>query len=207
MQESQRGKHERRPIIDTGGAISRGVQGSVVMRGPLRRSSLPGTLSRGSFPGGQSRSSPVRRGGRSGARLLVIAAVLFMAYWLAGTYRLEILERLPASYPILKALGYDVEQPVGFGLRAEVVQVDRYRDDTQAANLLINGVLTNSRSERVSLPRLRLVITSSRHAPITVIAEPPQPSLGPGASTRFEVRYKTGVTLFDVKVRVSFEKN
>ncbi len=197
MRERQRNKHEKRPVIDGDSVSARDAQGPVVMRGPLRR---------GPFPG-QSRRSPVRRDGGSGARLLVIAGLLFVLYWLAGMYRVEIVERLPASYPILKALGYDVEQPVGFGLRAEVVRVDRFRDDTQAANLLINGVLTNTRSERVSIPRLRLVITSSRHAPMTVVAEPPQPSLGPGERTRFEVRYKTGATLFDVNVRVSFEKN
>ncbi len=198
MREMQRRKHEKRPIVDTGSVVSRGGEGSITMRGPLRRNP---------FPGAPSRGSPVRRGGRSGARLLVIAGLLFVLYWLAGMYRVEIVERLPASYPILKALGYDVEQPVGFGLRAEVVKVDRFRDDTQAATLLINGVLTNTRSERVSIPRLRLVITSSRHAPMTVVAEPPQPSLGPGERARFEVRYKTGVTLFDVNVRLSFEKN
>src|SRR5689334_9469046 len=117
MRKRQQGKHEKRPVVDTGGVISRSTQDSIVMRGPLR-----GGPRRGSPLGGRpARGGPVRRGGRSGAGLLVLAGLLFAAYWLAGTYRLEIVERLPASYPILKALGYDVEQPAGFGLRAEVV--------------------------------------------------------------------------------------
>ena len=187
MREKHRGKNERRPVIDTGSVVSRGSSGSVIMRGPVR-------------------GGPIRRRGRSGARFLVFVAFLFGLYWLAGTFRHEIVERLPAAYPILKAMGYEVEEPAGFGLRAEVLRTDRYRDELQAAHLLINGVISNSRGERVSIPRLRLVITSSRHPPMTVIAEPPQQTLGPRQRTRFEVRHKTGVTLFDVRVRVGFEK-
>ena len=188
MQRHQRrGKNERRPVIDQGSVVARGGSGSVIMRGPARAGS-------------------VRRGGRSGVRFLVFVAVLFGLYWLVGSFRAEIVERFPAAYPILKAVGYEVEEPAGFGLRAEVLRTDRYRDELQAAHLLINGVVSNSRNERVSIPRLRLVISSSRHPDIVVIAEPPQPSLGPRERTRFEVRHKTGATLFDVRVRVSFEK-
>lgn len=187
MRHQQRGKNEKRPVIDTVGVVSRGGSGSVIMRGPVR-------------------GGPVRRGGRSGIRFLVFIGFLFALYWLAGSFRNEIVERLPAAYPVLKAMGYDVAEPAGFGLRAEVLRVDRYRDELQSAHLLINGMVVNARSERVQVPRLRLVITSSRHPPMTVIADAPQPSLGPGERTRFEVRHKTGVTLFDVKVSVSFEK-
>lgn len=187
MRHHRRGQHEKRPVIDTGSVVSRGSSGSVIMRGPAR-------------------GGPVRRRGRSGARFLVFVAFLFGLYWLAGTFRHEIVERLPAAYPVLTALGYQVEEPAGFGLRAEVLRVDRYRDELQSAHLLINGVISNSRGERVAIPRLRLVITSSRHAPMTVTAEPPQQSLGPRERTRFEVRHKTGATLFDVRVRVTFEK-
>jgi hypothetical protein len=187
MREKRRGKNERRPVIDSGGVVARGGSGSVIMRGPARGGS-------------------VRRGGGGGARFLVFIAFLFGLYWLVGSFRHEIVERIPAAYPILKAVGYEVEQPAGFGLRAEVLRTDRYRDETQAAYLLINGVVTNSTGERVSIPRLRLVISSSRHPDMVVTADPPQASLGPRERTRFEVRHKTGVTLFDVRVRVSFEK-
>jgi hypothetical protein len=187
MQNHRKGKHAKRPVIDSGTVVSRGSSGSVIMRGPVR-------------------GGPVRRRGRSGARFLVFVAFLFGLYWLAGSFRHEIVERLPAAYPVLKALGYEVEQPAGFGLRAEVLRVDRYRDELQAAHLLINGMIVNSRGERMQVPRLRLVITSSRHAPITITADPPQQTLGPRERTRFEVRHKTGATLFDVKVRVTFEK-
>ena len=187
MQHHRKGKHEKRPVIDSGSVVARVGSGSVIMRGPARGGS-------------------VRRGGRSGVRFLVFVAFLFGLYWLAGTFRHEIVERLPAAYPVLKAMGYEVEEPAGFGLSAEVLRTDRYRDELQSAHLLINGVIANSRGERVTIPRLRLVITSSRHPPMTVIAEPPQQTLGPRERTRFEVRHKTGVTLFDVRVRVSFEK-
>jgi len=187
MRHHRRGQHEKRPVIDTGSVVSRGSTGSVIMRGPAR-------------------GGPIRRRGRSGARFLIFVAFLFGLYWLAGSFRHEIVERLPASYPVLKALGYEVEEPAGFGLRAEVLRVDRYRDELQAAHLLINGMIVNTRSERMRAPRLRLVITSSRHPPMTVMADAPQPTLGPRERARFEVRHKTGVTLFDVKVRVGFEK-
>lgn len=187
MRDRRRGKNEKRPVIDTGSVVSRGNTGSVIMRGPVR-------------------GGPVNRRGRSGARFLVFVAFLFGLYWLAGSFRHEIVERVPAAYPMLKAIGYEVEEPAGFGLRAEVLRTDRYRDELQAAHLLINGMIVNTRGERVQIPRLRLVITSSRHAPITITADPPQQTLGPRERTRFEVRHRTGATLFDVRVRVSFEK-
>jgi hypothetical protein len=179
-------KHEKRPVIDTGTVVARGGSGSVIMRGPVR-----GT---------------VRRSSRGGVRFLVFVGFLFALYWLVGSFRMEIVERIPAAYPVLKALGYEVEQPAGFGLRAEVVRWDRDRDQDQAAYLLINGVITNTRGERVSIPRLRLVISSSRHPDMVFVADPPQPSLGPRDRTRFEVRHRTGVTLINPVVRVSFEK-
>jgi hypothetical protein len=179
-------KNEKRPVIDTGHAIARGGTGSVIMRGPT--------------------GGAVRRGGGGGGRLLVFIAVLFGLYWLVGSFRNEIVERVPAAYPILKAVGYEVDEPAGFGLRAEVLRTDRDRDQNNAAYLLINGMISNSSGQRVSVPRLRLVISSSRHPEIVITADPPQATLGPRERTRFEVRHRTGVTLFDVKVRVGFEK-
>jgi hypothetical protein len=149
---------------------------------------------------------PVRRSSGSGARFLVLVGVLFGLYWVVGAFRTEIVERVPAAFPILKALGFEVAEPAGFGLRAEVLRTDRYRDENNAAYLLINGMVANTRAERVSVPRLRLVISSSRQPDIVVTAEPPQSSLGPRERARFEVRHRTGVTLFDVRVRVGFEK-
>lgn len=181
-----RGKNERRPVIDTGSVVARGGSGSVVMRGPA--------------------GGTIRRGGRSGIRFLVFIAILFGLYWLVGSFRTEIVERVPAAFPILKALGYEIEQPAGFGLRAEVLRTDRYRDENNNAFLLINGMVQNTRGERVTVPRLRLVISSSRHPDIVVLADPPASALAPRERTRFEVRHRTGVTLFDVKVRVGFEK-
>jgi hypothetical protein len=186
-QHQRRGKHEKRPVIDQGSVAGRGSSGSVIMRGPVRGGSI-------------------RRGGGGGARFLVFIAILFGLYWLIGSFRTEIVERIPAAFPILKAMGYEVEEPVGFGLRAEVLRWDRDRDTDQAAYLLINGVITNARGERVSIPRLRVVIASSRHPDMVVVADPPQASLGPRERTRFEIRHRTGVTLINPKFRVTFEK-
>jgi hypothetical protein len=179
-------KHDKRPVIDTGSVIARGGSGSVVMRGPA--------------------GGTVRRGGRSGIRFLVFIGILFALYWIVGSYRTEIVERVPAAYPILKALGYEIEEPAGFGLRAEVLRTDRYRDENNNAFLLINGMVQNTGSNRVTVPRLRVVISSSRHPDIVVMADPPATALAARERTRFEVRHRTGVTLFDVKVRVGFEK-
>jgi hypothetical protein len=181
-----RGKNEKRPVIDTGSVIARGGSGSVVMRGPA--------------------GGTIRRGGRSGVRFLVFIGVLFALYLVVGSYRNEIVERFPAAFPILKAMGYEIEEPAGFGLRAEVLRTDRYRDENNNAFLLINGVVQNTGSNRVTVPRLRLVISSSRHPEIVVMADPPATALNPRERTRFEVRHRTPVTLFDVKVRVGFEK-
>jgi hypothetical protein len=67
-------------------------------------------------------------------------------------------------------------------------------------------MVQNTRGERVTVPRLRVVISSSRQRERVITVAPPAATLGPGERTRFEVRHNTGVTLFDVKVRVSFEK-
>ena len=179
-------KNERRPVIDQGSVIARGGSGSVIMRGPVR-----GTI---------------RRGGGSGVRFLVFVAFLFGLYLVVGSFRNEIVQRLPAAYPILKAVGYEVEEPAGLGLRAQVLHFDRDRDNDQAAYLLINGVISNSRGERVSVPRLRIVITSSRHPEMAFTMDPPQATLGPRSQTRFEVRHLTGVTLINPKFSVTFEK-
>jgi len=181
-----RGKHERRPVVDSGGVISRGGGGSVILRGPI--------------------GGPVRRRGGGGVRFLVLVALIGVAYWLVGSFRHELVERVPAAYPVLKAIGFEMEEPPGFGLRAEVLRTDRYRDETNQAYLLINGVIANTRGDSVAVPRLRLVISSSRAPDIVVSADPPSSSLGPRERTRFEVRHRTGVTLFDVRVRVGFEK-
>lgn len=180
-------KHERRPVIDTGSVIARGGSGSVVMRGPAR-------------------GSTIRRGAGGGMRFLVFVGFLFALYWVVGSYRMEIVERIPQAYPVLKALGYEIEEPLGFGLRAEVVRFDRDRDLDQAAYLLINGVITNTRGERASIPRLRVVISSSRRPDMVVVVDPPQPSIGPRERARFEIRHRTGVTLINPTFRVSFEK-
>lgn len=181
-----RGKHERRPAVDSAGVVSRSGSGPVIVRGPM--------------------GGPVRRGGGSGVRFLLFVAVAGGLYVLLGSFRYELAERVPAAYPILTALGFEIAEPAGYGLHAEVLRTDRYRDETNQAYLLINGLVANTRDKRVSVPRLRLVISSSRRPDMVVLADPPATSLGPRERVRFEVRHRTGVTLFDVRVRVGFEK-
>src|SRR5688572_17292820 len=114
-----RGKNEKRPVIDTGSVIARGSSGSVIMRGPA--------------------AGTIRRGGRSGIRFLVFIGFLFALYWIVGSYRNEIVDRIPAAFPILKAIGYEIEEPAGYGLRAEVLTTERQRDEHNTAYILING--------------------------------------------------------------------
>src|ERR1044071_2894057 len=125
------GKNERRPVIDSGNVVARGGSGSVIMRG--------------------SSGTAIRRGGRSGLRFIVFLAIVGGLYWAAGTYRHEIIARFPAAFPVLKAIGFDVSEPAGYGLRAEVLRTDRQSEGMNQAYLLINGMIENQRSTRTTI--------------------------------------------------------
>jgi hypothetical protein len=186
QRHQQRGKNERRPVIDTGRIVSR--EGGVFMRGPVRT-------------GGS-----VRRGGGAGmVRLIVFLAVIGAGYWALGTYRNEIVERVPQAYPILKAIGLEVEEPAGYGIEI-VSRADRVQDENRQWVVYVRGRLKNTTSRRVSVPRLRITVTSSNARELTWTVEPDMSSLAPGQEMGFQTRYSTGFALRDVRARVRFER-
>jgi hypothetical protein len=179
-----RGKHEKRPVIDTGSVIARGASGSVVVRGPA--------------------GGTVRRGGGSGARLLVFVAVLFGLYWIVGTFRHELVERVPGAYPLLKAIGYELEEPAGYGLRIQA-EGTRTQDENRQWIVYVRGYITNTTDHRVSVPRLRITVEASNSRPLSWTVEPELSSLAPGQRIEIRSRYNTTFALRNLRTRVRFE--
>lgn len=194
-----RAKPEKRPVIDTRSIIQRG-SGPVVMRGPIRR----GTIGAGTLGGARGTAGPVRRGGGAGfLRLLVLIVLLGGAYYALGIYREKIVAALPQAYPILKAIGIDAGEPIGYGLAIES-RADRVRDENQQWVIYVRGKITNKLDKRVTVPRLQITVKSRNARDIVWTVPPELASLAPGQETTFQSRYSTPFALIDIRSQVRF---
>lgn len=189
-------KNERRPVVDSGSVIQRS-SGPVISRGPLRR----GTIG-GDSIGGGVRGGPVRRGGGAGViRLMIFVALLGGAYYALGIYREKIVEVLPQAYPVLKAIGLDVQEPAGYGLTIES-RADRVQDENRQWVVYVRGRITNKLDKRASVPRLQITVTSSNAQPLVWTVQPEMTSLAPGQQTAFQSRYSTSSALINMRAQV-----
>jgi hypothetical protein len=179
-------KNERRPVIDSGSMVPR-EGGSVIMRGPLRGSSVG------------------RGGGKGAVKFLVLLAIVGAGYWALGTYRNELVERVPAAYPILKAIGIEVEEPLGYGIDV-TSRADRVQDENRQWVVYVRGKLRNKLDRRVQVPRIQITVTASNSAPLVWTVEPELPSLAPGQQIDFQTRYSIPFALRDLNARVGFQK-
>ncbi|MCW5773763.1 MAG: hypothetical protein KIT16_19130 [Rhodospirillaceae bacterium] len=177
-------RNDRRPIIDVGSVVAR-AGGPVVSRGSI--------------------GGPIRRRGGGGTRFIVVVVLLVAAYFVVGSFRHDIVRGLPAAFPVLKALGYDVAEPVGYGLRLTGV-ANRARDENGNWIVYVRGRVANSLQQRASVPRIVLTVTSSNARPMVYTIEPTLTSLAPGQSTDFTARYPTPFALRDVRLKLAFEK-
>lgn len=195
----RRAKGERRPVVDSGSVVQRG-SGPVISRGPLRR----GPFDRGQIGGGMARSGPVRRGGGAGVvKFLIFLALLGGGYYAAGIYREKIVEALPQAYPVLKAIGIEVAEPLGFGLTVES-RADRVRDENQQWVIYVRGKITNKLDRRAAVPRLQITVTSRNARPLVWTVLPEMASLAPGQETQFQSRYNTPFALIDLRAQIKF---
>ena len=179
-------KNERRPVIDSGSVVSR-EGGSVIMRGPLRGSSIS------------------RGGGKGVVKFLVFLAIVGAGYWALGTYRNQLVERVPAAYPILKAIGLDVEEPLGYGIEI-ASKADRVQDENRQWVVYVRGQIRNKLDRRIQVPRLQITVTASNSRPLVWTVEPEMTSLAPGQQINFSTRYSTPFALRDLAARVGFQK-
>lgn len=198
------GKNERRPVIDTGTIVQRDSS-PVVSRGPIRRRPIGGRpVGGGTVGGGMGRSAPVRRGGGGGfVRILLFLALLGGGYYALGIYREKIVEMVPQAYSILKAIGIEVGEPLGFGLAIES-RADRVRDENQQWVIYVRGKITNKTDRRISVPRLQITVKSRNARDIVWTALPDLTSLAPGQETTFQSRYSTPFALIDIRSQVRF---
>jgi hypothetical protein len=192
----QRAKPEKRSVVDVG---YRG-DGPVVSRGPIRRRPVAATpAARGTW-----RSAPVRRGRGGGfVRLLIFLALLGGAYYALGIYREKIVEAVPQAYPILKAIGIEVSEPVGHGLFIES-RADRVRDENQQWVIYVRGKITNKTDRRLAVPRLQITVKSRNARDIVWTVQPDLASLAAGQETTFQSRYNTPFALIDIRSQVKF---
>jgi len=179
-----RAKNDKRPVVDFGSVVQRG-SGPVIARGPVR-------------------GGPIRRGGGAGAvKFLIFVALLGVAYYAAGAYREKIVEALPQAYPVLKAIGIEVAEPVGFGLRIES-EATRARDENQQWVVYVRGKITNTRDQRTAVPRLQITVKARNSRDLMWTIEPELRSLAPGQQTEFRSRYNTTFALIDLRAQVKF---
>jgi hypothetical protein len=189
-------KNERRPVVDSGSVVQRG-SGPVISRGPLRR----GTIG-GDSIGGGVRGGPIRRGGGAGViRFMIFLALIGVAYYAVGAYREKIVEALPQAYPVLKAIGLDVQEPAGYGLTIES-RADRVQDENRQWVVYVRGRITNKLDKRTSVPRLQITVTSRNAQPLVWTVQPEMTSLAPGQQTAFQSRYSTPFALIDMRAQV-----
>jgi hypothetical protein len=173
----------QRPTITHGAGVFR--NGPVVVRG--RQSGMPA--------------------GRAAARVLFVVLLVFSAYWTLYTFRHALAEAVPETYPLLKTLGFAVDEPVGFGLAiaSGTLHAGRARDEYNQPLLTVRGVLVNTSSERRQLPRLRIEVSGrGAAAPVVWLQDLSEPSLAPGERLRFESRYRSGAVMRNLSVRVTF---
>jgi hypothetical protein len=191
--QRQRQRPQRQAVQSTG-VVSRGG-------GPVIARRDDPIIARGG-----DRAAPVRRGGGAGiVRLLVVVGLLGAAYWALGAYRHELIERVPQSFPILKALGFEVEEPLGYGIRI-TSRADRVPGENRQWFVHVSGTLRNGLDKRVSVPRLRITITSRNARPITWTVVPDAITLEPGERANFSTRYATPYALLELSHRVRFER-
>jgi predicted secreted protein len=146
--------------------------------------------------------------GRFILRLVVLGAVVFGGYWALNTFSGEILARAPFVYPYFRALGFEVQEPAGYGLR--IVTLPRVVREIDARGqqtiLLVRGSIVNDTKERRAVPRLRIVVSGSRGASVSWTYEPPPTTIEPGAQIGFQTRFQHGQVVLDPAARVTFEK-
>jgi len=196
-----RGNEAKRPVIDSGSVVQRG-SGPVIARGPFRHGPIRG----GPIQGDSVRGGPVRRGGGAGAvKFLILLGLLGGGYYAAGIYREKIVETLPQAYPVLKAIGIEVAEPLGYGLSVES-RADRVRDENQQWVIYVRGKITNKLDRRTAVPRLQITVTSKNARPVVWTLLPELASLAPGQETAFQSRYNTPFALIDLRAQIKFVK-
>jgi hypothetical protein len=166
-------------------------RGGVVRDGPI--------ISRGSVTVGPS--------GRGLARLLFAVLLLFSLYWALYTFRQALADALPATYPLLRALGLEVDEPAGYGFAVERVRTLSTTDEYNQPVVLVRGTLANTSAERRMPPRLRIAVTRRGGEQVATWSQTlAQPSLAPGQRVLFEARHPMRAPARDLSVRVVFER-
>ncbi len=173
---------------------------TVVHASAVKRRDGP-IVTRGSAPRGPG----VARGA---AGVLIALAFVIGLYWAAATYRQALAEALPDLYPVLQAMGLEVEEPVGYSVRVVEgsLQVLRARDEQDQPVVRVRGVLVNRSAERKPVPRIIVTVSSSNARPLSWTFDSVERTLGPEQRMPFETRYLTRMTLRDMQVRVKYEK-
>ena len=116
--------------------------------------------------------------------MLASLAALLAAAALVG--RNEIAARLPTTVPLYQLLGLPLELPLGMEFR-ELSSVQRV--DAGQPVLVVTGEIANVSGQQRDVPPIRVALLDADRRELDFgLFEPPQPALGPGAQTRFEVQ-------------------
>lgn len=131
-----------------------------------------------------------KKKGKAGKVFLTLIVLLGIAA--GGLYagRAEVVRAFPEAEPFYAKLGIHVDA-LGVGLRFNDVTSERLvRDGTDT--LVVRGFVANTTDTARDLPYLRLALFDATDALVQeMVAEPPQPTLDPGATTGFRVQLET----------------
>ncbi|HEY0410444.1 MAG TPA: DUF3426 domain-containing protein [Candidatus Dormibacteraeota bacterium] len=126
--------------------------------------------------------APARRGGLVGWLLLALVALLLAA---AVFGRDQLVSAVPALLPVYQRLGLPVTLHEGLEF-AELASARRDSGGAQA--VAVSGQVRNTSDHELPVPRLRVALLDDRHHELrSQIFDPPQPTLPPGGTVRFEL--------------------
>lgn len=132
--------------------------------------------------GGKPATRAGGRGGLAGWLLVALVVLLLAAAYLA---RDEIVGLYPPAQGLYERLGLPVS--VALGLEIANFETGR-REENGAVTAVVAGDIRNVTAHDVRVPKLRLALLDERHEELQAGSyDPPQPTLAPSASARFEL--------------------
>jgi predicted Zn finger-like uncharacterized protein len=126
---------------------------------------------------------PARSGGGLAGWLVLALIVLLLAAAVLG--RDQVVAALPPALPVYQHLGL----PVTLHLGLEFADLGSSRRDAGGTpGVTISGQVRNTTDREAPVPELRVALLDDRHRELrSQLFDPPQPTLPPGGSMRFEL--------------------
>lgn len=131
--------------------------------------------------------------GRGILKVVGPLAFLAFAYVGVGQFRHEIVEAVPGSYGVMRALGFgDVAEPVGYGLELSVAPALQRIEADGARWILLNARITNTADRPVVVPDLAVTVVLRNGRNLAWSQEMRAMTLARGQTHTVQLRYLVG---------------